>query len=82
MCPKPERSWSDLAMHSEVEEFPDPELGLFSTLTNKHDSKERWISYTFPVDHQIANFGNPNTKYQIRIGEPLGRGSGSRDGWP
>ncbi|XP_043213008.1 twisted gastrulation protein homolog 1-A-like isoform X1 [Amphibalanus amphitrite] len=64
MCPKPERSWSDLAMHSEVEEFHDPEIGLFSTLTNKHDPKQRWISYTFPVDHQIVDFGH---KYQIRI---------------
>lgn len=69
MCPKPERSWSDLAMHSEVEEFAEPEVGLFSILTESPDENQRWVSYTFPVDHHITSFQHKNKQYKIQIGE-------------
>ncbi|XP_037069196.1 twisted gastrulation protein homolog 1-B-like isoform X2 [Pollicipes pollicipes] len=67
MCPKPERSWTDLAMHSEVEEFAEPEISLFRLLTETPDQNQRWVSYTFPVDHQITSFKHSSTKYKIKI---------------
>lgn len=67
MCPKPERSWTDLAMTSEVEEFSEPEMGLFSLLTESPDEHQRWVSYTFPVDHHVSHFSHQSKEYKIKI---------------
>lgn len=53
MCPKPNDTKTELSKTSYVEELGDGVPGLFMALTSEPDLKERWLSITYPVDHNL-----------------------------
>ncbi|PSN48740.1 Protein twisted gastrulation [Blattella germanica] len=56
MCPKPNNTGSALSKQSHVEDFSEPYPSLFEALTSEPDSQQRWITFTFPVDFDLASY--------------------------
>ncbi len=56
MCPKPNNTVSELSRKSHVEDLTEPTPDLFSALTDDRDTLQRWLTFTFPVDLDIALF--------------------------
>lgn len=56
MCPKPNNTASELSKKSHVEDLLEPTPDLFAALTEDQDSLKRWLTFTFPVDLDIALF--------------------------
>jgi len=56
MCPKPNNTASELSRKSHVEDLTEPTPDLFSALTDDRDTLQRWLTFTFPVDLDIALF--------------------------
>lgn len=63
LCPEP---WVGLGLHSQVEEYDDSHPELFHLLTDEDDAKERWVTYTYPVDHQLIS-SKHSKKYKIKL---------------
>jgi len=56
MCPKPNNTASELSRKSHVEDLTEPTPDLFAALTDDRDILQRWLTFTFPVDLDIALF--------------------------
>jgi len=56
MCPKPNNTASELSKKSHVEDLTEPTPDLFIALTEDRDPLQRWLTFTFPVDLDIALF--------------------------
>lgn len=54
LCPKPNITDNPLSRKSHVEEFSDPVPALFQALTAEADSRERWLTFTYPVDFDMS----------------------------
>ncbi|XP_075230235.1 protein twisted gastrulation-like [Lycorma delicatula] len=54
MCPKPNYTTNALSRQSHVEDLPEAIPNLFQVLTAEPDSQQRWLTFTFPVDFNIA----------------------------
>ncbi|XP_014242192.1 protein twisted gastrulation-like [Cimex lectularius] len=64
MCPKPNLTVSALSRKSHVEDLPEPLPNLFFALTNEPDGQQRWKTFTFPVDIDIAHL---RPKYEKEV---------------
>lgn len=56
LCPKPNVTDNPLSKKSHVEDFSEPVPGLFQALTSEPDPQERWLTFTYPVDFDVALF--------------------------
>ncbi|CAG9124022.1 hypothetical protein JYU34_014323 [Plutella xylostella] len=65
MCPKPNDTKTELSKSSYVEELGDGVPGLFSALTSDPDPKERWLSITYPVDHNLLMYRPATPERQL-----------------
>lgn len=62
MCPKPNYTASALSKKSHVEDLPSPIPSLFEVLTSEPDREQRWLTFTYPVDFDLAVFKNHHDK--------------------
>ena len=65
MCPKPNYTMNALSKKSHVEDLHESIPNLFQALTAEPDSQQRWITFTFPVDFDIALF-KPQLEKEIK----------------
>lgn len=65
MCPKPNYTTNALSKKSHVEDLPESIPNLFQVLTAEPDSQQRWLTFTFPVDFDIAIF-KPQLEKEIK----------------
>lgn len=66
LCPKPNDTGAKLSKQSNIEDFTDKVPELFKALTESPDSQDRWVSYTYPVDFDIAHIA-PIKDYKLQL---------------
>lgn len=66
MCPKPNDTGNALSKKSHVEDFQDPVPDLFQALMTEPDTLDRWHTFTFPVDIDIAMY-RPKFEKEIKM---------------
>ncbi len=81
MCPKPNNTASELSRKSHVEDLTEPTPDLFAALTEDRDVLQRWLTFTFPVDLDVAiykpkldkeiKYLTINSEQEVRLGTRL-----------
>ncbi|KAK9708206.1 Twisted gastrulation (Tsg) protein conserved region [Popillia japonica] len=66
LCPKPNDTGVKLSKQSNIEDFPEKMPELFKALTESPDSQDRWVSFTYPVDFDIAHIA-PIKDYKLQL---------------
>ncbi|XP_015186374.1 PREDICTED: twisted gastrulation protein homolog 1-A-like isoform X1 [Polistes dominula] len=74
LCPKPNITDNPLSKKSHVEDFSEPVPGLFQALTAEPDPRGRWLTFSFPVDFDMALFApkqDKEIKYHMQTADEV-----------
>lgn len=66
LCPKPNDTGVKLSKQSNIEDFAEKMPELFKALTESPDSEDRWVSFTYPIDIDIAHIA-PIKDYKLQL---------------